>query len=108
MTEPAVFGTELRDGRLTVRVAEFGGFTRAVAREAAPKNITVNALALGYFSAGVIHTLSADMQQAVLRQIPFGRFGDPRHVGQLIVFLCSEAGSYITGQTININGGVYM
>jgi 3-oxoacyl-[acyl-carrier protein] reductase len=84
------------------------GFTRAVAREAAPKNVTVNALALGYFSAGVIHTLSTEMQQAVLRQIPFGRFGDPRHVGQLIVFLCSEAGSYITGQTININGGVYM
>ena len=84
------------------------GFTRAVAREAAPKNITVNALALGYFSAGVIHTLSADMQQAVLRQIPFGKFGDPRHVGQLIVFLCSEAGAYITGQTININGGAYM
>lgn len=88
--------------------AALSGFSRAVAREVAAKNITVNVLALGYYSVGMIHTISAEQQEKILEQIPLRRFGDPRELGQLVAFLCTDAASYITGQTINVNGGIYM
>lgn len=84
------------------------GFTKAVAKEVAHKGITVNALALGYFETGMLLTLSRQLQENALRQIPMRRFGRPEEVAQAALFLASDASSYITGQVIHVNGGFYM
>jgi 3-oxoacyl-[acyl-carrier protein] reductase len=84
------------------------GFTRSLALEVASKGITVNALALGYINTGMTGRLPAKMQEELPNQIPMRRFGEPGEVAQTVTFLCSEGGGYITGQTININGGLYM
>ena len=84
------------------------GFTKSIALEVATKGITVNALALGYINAGMTKRLSLEMQEGLLNRIPMKRFGEPREVAKTAMFLCSEDASYITGQVININGGLYM
>lgn len=84
------------------------GFTRSLALEVASKGITVNALALGYINTGMTERLPAKMHEELPNQIPMRRFGEPREVAQTVTFLCSEGAGYITGQTININGGLYM
>lgn len=84
------------------------GFTKAVAKEVARKNITVNALALGYFEAGMLLRLPKRVQDAVIRQIPVGRFGTIHELTQAVLFLVSESASYLTGQVIHLNGGFYM
>ncbi len=84
------------------------GFTKAVAKEVALKGITVNALSLGYFDIGMLQRLPQDIQQHILRQIPMGRFGRVEEVTQVVLFLVSNASSYITGQVIHVNGGFYM
>ena len=84
------------------------GFTKTLAREVVSRGITVNCLALGYFEAGVLHGLSEEIQQRILAQIPMKRFGDPDEVVHALLFLCHEHAGYITGQVINVNGGIYM
>ena len=84
------------------------GFTKAVAKEVAHKGITVNALALGYFETGILLRLPPNIQENILRQIPMGRFGRVEEVTQTVLFLASDASSYITGQVIHVNGGFYM
>ena len=84
------------------------GLTKTVAREVITRGITVNCLALGYFREGMFLTLSEDTQQAIVSQIPMGRLGEPSEVVSAIKFLCSEEAGYITGQVINLNGGLYM
>ena len=84
------------------------GFTKAVAKEVSKKNITVNAIALGFFNTGMLKRLPDDMQASILNQIPMGRFGFPEEASDLVMFLASNKASYITGQTINLNGGYYM
>lgn len=83
------------------------GYARAVAREVAGANITVNVLALGYFDAGMLHRLPGDARARILAQIPLGRFGDPRRLARIVTFLCEEDADYITGQVINVNGGIF-
>ena len=84
------------------------GFTKSVAKEFAKFNINVNAVALGYFNTGLIERLTKEIQDKLLRDIPFGRFGDPKEAANAVLFLASEDSSYITGQVINVNGGLYM
>lgn len=84
------------------------GFTRATAVEVAKRGITINALALGYFDAGIIVEVPHDKLEKILETIPVGRLGRVEEVCHAIGFLCDEAASYITGQTININGGLYL
>lgn len=84
------------------------GFTKAVAKEVALKGITVNALALGYFNIGMLRRLPQNIRESILRQIPMGRFGRVEEVTQVVLFLASDASSYITGQVIHVNGGFYM
>lgn len=84
------------------------GLTKAVAREVADKNITVNSIALGYFDAGMNMRLSEDARERALQMIPMRRFGRIEEAAGPVVFLCSDEASYITGQVIHVNGGYYM
>jgi len=84
------------------------GFTKASARELAPRNITVNAIAPGFIRTAMTAGLPEAVQKTFLAQIPLGRFAEPQEVAELALFLASDASSYITGQMIGINGGMYM
>jgi 3-oxoacyl-[acyl-carrier protein] reductase len=84
------------------------GFTKATARELASRNITVNAIAPGFIRTAMTAALPEAVQKAFLAQIPLGRFAEPREVAELALFLVSDASSYITGQVVGINGGMYM
>jgi 3-oxoacyl-[acyl-carrier protein] reductase len=84
------------------------GFTKSMARELAPRNITVNAIAPGFIRTAMTAGLPEAVQKGFLGQIPLGRFAEPREVAELALFLASDAASYITGQVIGINGGMYM
>jgi 3-oxoacyl-[acyl-carrier protein] reductase len=84
------------------------GFTKATARELAARNIAVNAIAPGFIRTAMTAGLPEAVQKGFLAQIPLGRFAEPREVAELALFLASDAASYITGQVIGINGGMYM
>jgi 3-oxoacyl-[acyl-carrier protein] reductase len=84
------------------------GFTKSVARELASRNVTVNAIAPGFIETEMTAQLPEKAKEAFLAQIPLGRAGQPEDVAQLAKFLVSEEGSYITGQVIHLNGGMYM
>jgi 3-oxoacyl-[acyl-carrier protein] reductase len=84
------------------------GFTKSVAREVASRNVTVNAVAPGFIETEMTAKLSDKVKEAFLVQIPLGRAGQPEDVAQLVKFLVSEDASYITGQIIHLNGGMYM
>lgn len=84
------------------------GFTKAVAREVASRGITVNAVAPGYIEAGITERLSADQVRAFLEQVPLGRAGKPEEVAAVVVFFASSDASYITGQVLNVDGGLVM
>lgn len=84
------------------------GLTKTVAKEVATKNITVNALTLGYFDEGMMTRLPKNIQSQIVEQIPMKRLGNPREVSHAAMFLASQDSGYITGQIINLNGGFYM
>jgi 3-oxoacyl-[acyl-carrier protein] reductase len=83
------------------------GFTRALARELASRQITANVLALGYFDYGMLYTVPDDLREGIRQQIPAGRFGTAAEIGGSISQLLSDEGAYTTGQTLHINGGMY-
>lgn len=84
------------------------GFTRGVATELANKNITVNTLSLGFIETGMLLRLPQNIQDNIIKKIPLGRWGHIEEVVETVHFLCSKNAGYITGQTINLNGGYYM
>ena len=84
------------------------GFTKSVARELASRNVTVNAVAPGFIETEMTAQLPEKAKEAFLTQIPLGRAGQPEDVAQVVKFLISEEASYITGQVIHLNGGMYM
>ena len=84
------------------------GFTKALAREVASRNIRVNAVAPGFIDTAMTADLPDETRRAYMQQIPLGRFGTPEDVAQTVLFLLSEASAYITGTVINISGGLYM
>ena len=83
-------------------------FSRSLARELAPRNITVNCVAPGFIETDMIKSMDEDTLKLMSDQIPLGRLGSSQEVAELIYFLSSEEANYITGQTIHINGGLYM
>lgn len=84
------------------------GFTRALAREVGSRNITVNAVAPGFIETDMTAGLSADQRGALERQIPLERLGAAADIAAAVLFLCSAGAGYITGEVINVNGGMYM
>jgi 3-oxoacyl-[acyl-carrier protein] reductase len=84
------------------------GLTMAVAREVASRNITVNAVAPGYIETAMTGGLSAEMKEAMLKNVPLGRAGSDLDVAQAVRFLASEEAGYITGHVLNVNGGMLM
>ena len=82
--------------------------TKTVAREFATRNITCNAVAPGFIDTAMTQALSEKVKEELAKQIPMGRLGTPEDVAEGVLFLVSEATGYITGQVLNINGGMYM
>ena len=83
-------------------------FTKSLAKEVGKRDITINAVAPGFISTDMTENNEGVNEDYLIKEIPLGRFGEPAEVANLITFLCSEEASYITGQTIHINGGLYM
>ncbi len=84
------------------------GFTKTMAREVASRNINVNAVAPGFIETEMTRKLRTAIKEKLKKQIPQGRFGRPEDVAEPVCFLISEAAKYITGQVIQVNGGMYM
>jgi len=84
------------------------GFTKTIAREVGVRGITVNAVAPGFIETEMTASLSDQVKESYLRQIPLGKAGKPEDVAEAVYWLCSDAASYITGQTIHVNGGMFM
>lgn len=84
------------------------GFSRSLARELGSRSITVNCVAPGFIDTDMTKALSEEQRELMLGQIPLGRLGAADEIGALVGFLCSDAAAYITGETIHINGGMYM
>jgi 3-oxoacyl-[acyl-carrier protein] reductase len=84
------------------------GFSRALARELGSRSITVNCVAPGFIDTDMTRTLPEEQRDFLMRQIPLGRLGAPTEIAALVSFLCSDIAAYITGETVHINGGMYM
>jgi 3-oxoacyl-[acyl-carrier protein] reductase len=84
------------------------GFTKALAREVAPRSITVNAVAAGYIDTEIWSGVPEEMQQAALALVPLGRKGQPEEIAAAVAFLASERAGYITGHVLTVDGGMAM
>ena len=84
------------------------GFSRSLARETASRKITVNVVAPGFIPTSLTNDLSDDLKEQTLSHIPLGRWGEPKEVAEAVVFLAGETAGYITGQVINVDGGMVM
>ncbi|KAG0608707.1 hypothetical protein M758_8G126100 [Ceratodon purpureus] len=107
----SVVGVTGNVGQANYAAAKAGviGFTKSVAREYAGRNIQVNAVAPGFIASDMTSKLSKDIEVAILKNIPLGRYGQPEDVAGLVKFLATDpAAGYITGQTFNIDGGMVM
>lgn len=84
------------------------GLTKSMARELANRNIHVNAIAPGFIETDMTESLSEELVEGMLKQIPLGKLGSPEQVAAVVAFLASEASSYMTGQTLHVDGGMVM
>ena len=106
----SVVGSMGNMGQANYAAAKAGveGFSRAMAREVASRNVTVNSIAPGFIATDMTDALGEDQKDTLRTQIPLQRLGTPEDIAQLVGFLASDAGAYITGETIHVNGGMYM
>lgn len=106
----SVVGSMGNAGQVNYAASKAGieGFSRSLAKELGSRNITVNAVAPGFIDTDMTKELPDDNKALMLAQIPLGRLGEPEEIASLVAFLASDAGAYITGETIHVNGGMYM
>lgn len=106
----SVVGSSGNAGQTNYAAAKSGllGFTRSLAREVGSRNITVNVVVPGCIDTDMTRALPTEQIQALLSTIPLGHIGQPEDVAHAVLFLASAAGNYITGETLHINGGLYM
>lgn len=106
----SVVGASGNAGQANYAAAKAGvaGMTRALARELGSRNITVNCVAPGFIETDMTANLSEVQQKSLLGQIPLGHLGKPRDIAHAVAFIASPEASYITGQEIHVNGGMYM
>jgi 3-oxoacyl-[acyl-carrier protein] reductase len=106
----SVVGLTGNPGQANYAAAKAGilGFTKSLAREVGSRGITVNAIAPGFIDTDMTRGLSEAQHTALNAQIPLGRLGQPGDIAAAVAFLCSADGAYITGETLHVNGGMYM
>lgn len=106
----SVVGSSGNAGQTNYAATKAGieGFTRSLAKEIGSRGITVNAIAPGFIETDMTDALLEEQKLALLGQVPLGRLGRPEEIASVVAFLASDAGSYITGETLHVNGGMYM
>ncbi len=106
----SVVGAVGNPGQANYCAAKAGilGFTKSLAREIGSRNVTVNAVAPGFIDTDMTRALGAEQRAAMIAQIPLERLGTPEDIAQTVLFLASPAAAYITGETLHVNGGMYM
>ena len=106
----SVVGSSGNMGQVNYAASKAGieGFSRALALELGSRNITVNCVAPGFIDTDMTREISDDHSQLLLARIPLGRYGQPSEIAAAVGFLASEEAAYITGETLHVNGGMYM
>jgi 3-oxoacyl-[acyl-carrier protein] reductase len=106
----SIVGVSGNPGQANYVAAKAGviGLTKTAAKELSSRNITVNAIAPGFITTDMTDKLTEEVKTEMLKQIPLARFGEPSDISNAVTFLASDKSSYITGQTIHIDGGMVM
>ena len=106
----SIVGVSGNAGQANYVAAKAGviGLTKSSAKELASRNITVNSVAPGFITTDMTDALPEDIKTQMLSQIPLAKFGNPEDIAKAVAFLASDDANYITGQTIHVNGGMYM
>jgi 3-oxoacyl-[acyl-carrier protein] reductase len=106
----SVVGVTGNPGQANYAASKAGmiGFSKALAQEVASRNVTVNCIAPGFIASAMTDVLPEAQKTALLGRIPAGRLGTPEDIAAAAVYLASEAGAYVTGQTLHVNGGMAM
>ena len=106
----SVMGLIANPGQANYSASKAGliGFTRTAAKEVASRNIQINAVAPGFIQTAMTEKMTEELKATVQKDIPAGRLGTPEDVAQAVLFLCSPASDYITGQTLTVDGGMIL
>lgn len=106
----SVVGSTGNAGQANYAAAKAGviGFSKSMAREVASRGITVNVVAPGFIDTDMTKALTAEQKESIFKDIPANRLGDPKEIAATVGFLASDGAAYITGETIHVNGGMYM
>lgn len=106
----SVVGTMGNAGQVNYATAKAGliGFTKSLAREVASRGITVNTVSPGFIDTDMTQTLTDEQKEGIFSQVPANRLGKPEEIASAVAFLASDSAAYITGETLHVNGGMYM
>ena len=106
----SVVGSTGNPGQANYAAAKAGviGFSKSMAREVASRGITVNVVSPGFIDTDMTKVLSDEQKEAIFKDVPANRLGHPEEIAGTVAFLASDVAAYITGETIHVNGGMYM